>query len=217
MNKWLRRTVGTVGVAGGILVLGAGAAHAADPLQGTPLDTHSLDTVLTNPATGFAGGLNTNSLGSPLHAVGQHSAGSQESAQSTEGLPLLGDLGGGLGDGLALPGLNARQVSRHTGPLVNKSRAPTRGAAKDARTTVRNGAVHVLPPNRGTEGMPTFNGVPLLDYQLPVLSQAALPLGEAFNAYQPRHAASESNTEAVPQVGGLPLVGNLLNGGSGLL
>jgi hypothetical protein len=208
-----------------MLMLGSGAAHAANPLQGTPLDTNSLDTVLTNPATGIAEGLFSNSLGSPMHAVtnaaGQQSTGGQESAQSTEGLPLLGDLGSGLGDGLALPGLNGPQMSQHNGPLVNKSSNPTQGAAKDAHTKVRNGAVHVLPPNRGTEGMPTFNGAPLLDYQLPVLGQTGLPLGEAMNTYQPRHAAGESTTgattEALPQVGGLPLVGNLLGGGTGLL
>src|ERR1043165_1963813 len=30
MNTWFRRAVGTVGLAGGILLLGAGAAHADD-------------------------------------------------------------------------------------------------------------------------------------------------------------------------------------------
>src|SRR4051812_3075317 len=30
MNKWFRRAVGTVGIAGGVLLLGAGTAHADD-------------------------------------------------------------------------------------------------------------------------------------------------------------------------------------------
>jgi hypothetical protein len=38
MNKWFRRAVGTAGVAGGMLLLGAGAAHAADNSALTPGD-----------------------------------------------------------------------------------------------------------------------------------------------------------------------------------
>ena len=53
MNTWFRRAVGTVGVAGGMLLLGAGAAHADD----TALAPGQLDDLLSP-----AGGPNNQSL-----------------------------------------------------------------------------------------------------------------------------------------------------------
>src|SRR5437773_6941735 len=53
MNKWLRRTVGTVGIAGGIWLLGSGAAHAdaATPASDPQRLTGLLDSLFT-PAGG---------------------------------------------------------------------------------------------------------------------------------------------------------------------
>ena len=53
MNKWLRRTVGTVGIAGGIWLLGSGTAHAdaANPASDPQRLTGLLDNLFT-PAGG---------------------------------------------------------------------------------------------------------------------------------------------------------------------
>src|SRR5690242_3650860 len=52
MNKWFRRTVGTVGIAGGILLLGAGAAHADDSPVKDPQQLNGLFDEILTPAGG---------------------------------------------------------------------------------------------------------------------------------------------------------------------
>src|SRR3712207_1062649 len=54
MNKWFRRAVGTVGIAGGILLLGAGAAHADDsvPAAKDPQQLNGLFDELMKPTGG---------------------------------------------------------------------------------------------------------------------------------------------------------------------
>src|SRR3981189_3665080 len=54
MNKWFRRAVGTVGIAGGVLLLGAGTAHADNsvPAAKDPQQLHGLFDDLLKPAGG---------------------------------------------------------------------------------------------------------------------------------------------------------------------
>src|SRR3954465_7708510 len=54
MNKGFRRAVGTVGIAGGVLLLGAGTAHADDsvPAAQDPQLLHGLFDDLLTPAGG---------------------------------------------------------------------------------------------------------------------------------------------------------------------
>src|SRR5262245_48974785 len=90
MNKWFRRAVGTVGLAGGMLLLGTGTAHADDA---TPFGG-GLDDLLLPIGDSNSPGLspdarmvlepNTVQAGPALHApTGQ---------TRTEGLPSLGGL-----------------------------------------------------------------------------------------------------------------------------
>src|SRR5256885_14134248 len=48
MNKWFRRAVGTVGIAGGFLLLGAGTAHADDSVSAAK-DPQLLHRLLEDP------------------------------------------------------------------------------------------------------------------------------------------------------------------------
>ena len=81
MNTWFRRAVGTVGLAGGMLLLGAGAAHADD----TALVPGQLDDLFSP-----AGGPNNQSLQLEAHgsridtsAASQSKAGSRTTTTST--------------------------------------------------------------------------------------------------------------------------------------
>ena len=67
MNKWFRRAVGTVGIAGGFLLLGAGTAHADDSVSAAkdPQLLHGLVEDLFKPAGG------PNNLGLSLDTPGR--------------------------------------------------------------------------------------------------------------------------------------------------
>jgi hypothetical protein len=67
MNKWFRRAVGSVGVAGGVLLLGAGTAHTDNsvPAAMDPQQLHGLFNDLLTPAGG------PNNQGLSLNALDQ--------------------------------------------------------------------------------------------------------------------------------------------------
>src|SRR4051794_496986 len=67
MNKWFRRAVGTVGIAGGILLLGAGTAHADDSVTAAqdPQQLNGLFDEMLKPAGG------PNNLGLSLDTPGK--------------------------------------------------------------------------------------------------------------------------------------------------
>src|SRR5947209_17826332 len=67
MNKWFRRAVGTVGIAGGVLLLGAGAAHADESVTAAkdPQQLNGLFDELLKPTGG------PNNLGLSLDAPGR--------------------------------------------------------------------------------------------------------------------------------------------------
>jgi hypothetical protein len=85
MNKWMSRAVGTVGVAGGMLLLGAGVAHADDSLTPGALDELSgsnLGATLDTPGSEMSAGMvdngplalqkNNGELGATLHTPGSN-------------------------------------------------------------------------------------------------------------------------------------------------
>src|SRR5690242_5265936 len=113
MNKWFRRAVGTVGIAGGVLMLGAGAAHADDSptVAKDPQQLHGLFDDLFTPAGGPHGqGL----------AVGQGNR-TGLSTDSLTGAPMPGVLG-------SLP-INDVAQTRGLGELAGT--APSTEAASD--------------------------------------------------------------------------------------
>src|SRR4051812_49896352 len=98
MNKWFRRAVGTVGIAGGILLLGAGAAHADDSVSAAkdPQKLNGLFDDLMKP-TGGPG-----NLGLSLNAPGHR----QMSTGLVPGGPLaMSDHGGQPGAVAHTPGV----------------------------------------------------------------------------------------------------------------
>lgn len=148
MNTWFRRAVGTVGIAGGVLLLGAGAAHADDSVAKDPQQLHGLFDDLLSPTGGTSGmqlaqvhkgQLPTDSLPTGTQVPGVLGAlpisdaskatglatvdgAGTESAPVTGGLPLVGGLTGGLPGlgGGGLPGI----AQLPTGGLVPGQGAP---------------------------------------------------------------------------------------------
>ncbi|MER7004708.1 hypothetical protein ABT297_16895 [Dactylosporangium sp. NPDC000555] len=192
MNTWFRRTVGTVGIAGGMLLLGAGAAHADD----TALAPGQLDDLFSP-----AGGPNNQSLQLQAHSDridtsaaltaenGQHAT---STALSTD--RLIGRQMPGVLDGLPLSGLVP------TDSLSGMSIADTSTAFPAAPKPSPR------PARAAAESLPLIGGLPLLGNGLPVhgtlnpVDDYAIPLGAP---------ATEAN--------GLPLVGDLPLGGSDVL
>src|SRR5437870_2985380 len=105
MNTWFRRAVGTVGIAGGVLLLGAGAAHAdgAAPAAQNPQQLHGLFDDLLKPTggpnngglalgQGNRTGLPTDSLtGAPVPGVLGHLP--IDDVSRAQGLGGLGNVG----------------------------------------------------------------------------------------------------------------------------
>ncbi len=233
MNTWIRRAVGTVGVAGGMLLLGAGTAHA----QGLAPTTGALDD-LTSPAGDLAAldapdnlgvtldtpgarwsagalddgpvafGPNHGEVGATLHTPGEHGqardvfAGGRLPAQDL--LPL-----GGLPRTEALP-----LMSGHL-PALTGQGLPSLDAA-----SVR-GVLHPVDDLTVPVGRPDTEAyVPLVGDVMQDNTMNGLPsLPDLLSDYLPKHAAGDE-AEALPALGGLsglPLIGNLLAGGTGLL
>src|SRR5262245_49952321 len=91
MNKWFRRAVGTVGVAGGILLLGAGTAHAED----VATTAGALDDLIS-PAGDLAALNGPDNLGATLDTPGARwSAGTMDGGPFAFG-PNNGELGATL-------------------------------------------------------------------------------------------------------------------------
>ncbi|WP_433055381.1 hypothetical protein [Dactylosporangium sp. CS-033363] len=226
MNTWLRRTVGTVGIAGGFLLLGAGAAHADD----TALAPGQLDD-LFSPAggpnnqalqlTAHTDRIDTSTESSSPTSLGQNRVNRQAVPSALQGLPLTSLV---PTDALGLP----RTTSSR---LPNLPALPTDAVAANALP----GAGHVPSlANTSSSAAQTedaLSGLPLVG-GLTDLSQLGLPVSglpgtgtlqgtsiadtsSAFPATpkpSPRKA-KQPRTEA----GGLPLVGGLpLAGGGGL-
>ncbi|MET7422215.1 hypothetical protein [Dactylosporangium sp. NPDC005555] len=209
MNTWFRRAVGTVGVAGGILLLGAGAAHADDTLAPGRLDD------LFSPA----GGPNNQSLQLEAHGsrIDTSAASSTQSGHRTtttqvgsRRLPNVLDFL--PTEMLGLPKTTSSKVS-------NISAAPGRALpAEDsvaALPLVGSLQQWGLP---GVSGMPvdagdTLRGTSIADTRtaFPAVGTEAtsLPLGNTAGGGLPLVGSLAGGTGGLPLVGGLPVQGTL--------
>ncbi|GAA0710516.1 hypothetical protein Drose_02255 [Dactylosporangium roseum] len=193
MNTWFRRAVGTVGVAGGMLLLGAGAAHADD----TALAPGKLDDLLA-PSGSLA-----------LHAE------SSVIDTSTATTAEAGKQGSATGTTTQV----GRQVPNVLRDLPLSTLLPTDALGLPRTTSSRMPTLPALP----TDAVPLPGAVPAED------SLAGLPLAGGLGdldalglpGADSLRGTSIANTrtalpgtrsaraaEALPLVGGLPLLGN---------
>jgi hypothetical protein len=195
--------------------LPATGAALPSKLQSVPATGATLPSKLQ----GLQGLLPTSALPSPasgaalVRQAGSDAVHVVQGAPHTEALPTVGGLplvGGHLPalTGQGLPPLDAASVYGVLHPIDDFA-VPVGG-----RESGRESA-------RGTESdVPVLSGAPVVGDVLQNNTVSGLPsLPELFNSYLPRHAADDQ-TEALPAIGGLsslPLVGNLLAGGAGLL
>ncbi len=222
MNTWFRRAVGTVGIAGGVLLLGAGTAHADDSvpaakdpqqLQGlfddllTPAGgpsnmALSMDAPVDTPANSVPGVLGSLPISdaSRTAGLGELSGTATEGATSdTTRLPLLETLFGTLG----LPGMNPSDLTAHptnavpvAGQRVTHAvPASTVPAGIDAPNSIGDDLV-----DQPTEALP-LGGLPDVTSGLPGLDGAGLP--------QPDSDLPVLDGRGVPTITGVPAVGGL--------
>jgi hypothetical protein len=209
MNMWFRRAVGTVGVAGGILLLGAGAAHADDTLAPGQLDD------LFSPA----GGPNNQSLqleahGSRIDTSADSSTQAGRRTTTTQvGNPQLPNLLSFLPtEMLGLPRTTSSKVS-------NISAVP-------GRTLPTEDSVAALPLVGSLQqwGLPGVSGVPVdagdtlqgasiadTSNAFPSVGTEAtsLPVGNTAGGGLPLVGGLGGGTGALPLIGGLPVQGTL--------
>ncbi|WP_432834303.1 hypothetical protein [Dactylosporangium sp. CA-092794] len=202
MNTWFRRAVGTVGVAGGMLLLGAGAAHADD----TALAPGQLDDLFSP-----AGGPNNQSLS--LHARGDRidtsAASSVEAGKRTTSTSL------------STNSLNSRKVPSVLRGLPLTSLVPTDSLGLPRTTSSRLPNLPPLPTDAlATNALPANGQPPSLAAtedslaSLPLvgrlanLNQVGLPGTSIADTSTAFPAIPRPGTEALPVVGGLPLLGN---------
>lgn len=200
MNTWFRRAVGTVGMAGGILLLGAGAAHADDTLVPGQLDD------LFSPA----GGPNNQSLQLEAHGsrIDTTAGSSTEAGRRTTAASTTT-----RGGGQQLP-----DVLR-TLPLSTVLPTDSLGLPRTTSSRASNlPAVQSLPG-----GLPTEDSVAALPLvgslqQLGLPGMAGMPVaagdtlrGTSIADSRTAFPSLPSDTEAagLPLVGGLPLVNGL--------
>ncbi|MGI5246824.1 hypothetical protein [Dactylosporangium sp. CA-139066] len=199
MNTWFRRTVGTVGIAGGMLLLGAGAAHADD----TALAPGQLDDLFTP-----AGGPNNQSL--QMQAHGDRIDTSAASTTNEAG-------GRTTSASLRTNSLNGRPMPGVLTGLPLSSLVPTESLGLPRTTSSRLPGLPPLPTSTaGTED--SLAALPLVG-PLTNLSQLGLPgtdtlqgasIADTSTAFPAAAKPSprRAKTEALPLVGGLPLLGN---------
>ncbi len=231
MNKWLRRAVGTVGIAWGVWLLGSGAAHA-DATTDAFAPQHLYDTVsglfaptggpnnqalsLLTPATEAVTGPLSFSHGAGTVA-GQQENGLLDALPITDVLPPTGTengLGLPLVGALPIDGLLPLGELRSGGlpvagtltrslPLDATSLPGVGGLARDVPLDALSHPGDAMDAAGGlTDSLPVFDSL-----------TGALPLSDVGNA--------AGTTEDLPVVGsllgggvlgGLPVVGGLLSG-----
>jgi hypothetical protein len=231
MSTWLRRTVGTVGIAGGLLLLGAGAAHADDTAlapgqlddlfspaggpnnQSLQLQGHT-DRIDTSTESTTHSGQRTTSTSTSL---GTNRVNRQAMTGMLPGLPLSSLV---PTDSLGLPRTTSSRVP-------NLPALPTDAVAGSALPGVGGGAPSVADTEDTLSTLPLVGG-------LANLSQLGLPgtdtlqstsIADTSTAFPgttggrpaPRKAPkAKPKTEGLPLVGGLPVAGGLPLLGGGL-
>ncbi|MEV4507346.1 hypothetical protein AB0K00_00100 [Dactylosporangium sp. NPDC049525] len=218
MNTWFRRAVGTVGLAGGILLLGAGAAHADD----SALVPGQLDDLFSP-----AGGPNNQSLQLEAHGsrIDTSAASSSQAGRRTTSTSTTT-----RGGGQQLP--NVLQ----TLPLNTVLPTEMLGLPRTTSSKVSN--LSSVPGNAIPGGLPTEDSVAALplvgslqQFGLPGMAGMPVDAGDTLRGTSiadTRTAFPNVGTEAtslpvgngtgggLPLVGGagggLPVVGGLVNG-----
>ncbi|MFF5230832.1 hypothetical protein [Dactylosporangium sp. NPDC000521] len=208
MNTWFRRAVGTVGVAGGILLLGAGAAHADDALMPGQLDD------LFSPA----GGPNNQSLQLEAHGsrIDTSSATSSEAGRRTTTTQLSNP---------QLPDVLSMIPTEMLGlPRATSSKVPNLQSVPSALPTEDSVAALPLVGPLQQFGLPGVSGVPaatgdtlrgtsIADTRtaFPGIPGEAtsLPVGNTAGGGLPLVGGLGGGTGSLPLVGGLPVQGTL--------
>jgi hypothetical protein len=186
MNKWLNRAVGTVGVAGGMLLLGAGAAHADSvvPTTGTlddvfrPAPADSLGLTVDTPGSQVSTGMvdegplsvqkNDGQTGAVVHTPGEN--GHSRDVFASGRLP---DLLSALPSNDLMPGsaLGVPQQPVSTG----KHAAGAQHAATEARSDRSVRGAPALPVLGTLSSLPLPGNLPVLGNATKALPTQALP------------------------------------------
>ena len=207
MNKWFRRAVGTVGIAGGICLLGSGAAHADTSSSAVP-DTQRLAGLLDSLFTPAGGPTN---LGLTLDTP---------SARTDAGLVPKGPFA--VSHGTGHTGLTAHALTAGGRPqnIALPDRVPDVMSGlpiTDVLPLKDLGGLALAPARTESTGGTALTGLPLLS-SLPLdgVPIEGLPLHGLPLAGLPLDGLA--GTDGVPVVGGLagalPVAGTLPDAGS---
>jgi hypothetical protein len=228
MNTWFRRAVGTVGMAGGILLLGAGAAHADD----SALVPGQLDDLFSP-----AGGPNNQSLQLEAHGSRIDTSAASSSQAGRRTTTTSTTMPGATATGTTATGTTAtrttatRTATRAGQPQLPSvlSMLPTEMLGLPRTTSSKVSNLSSMPGN----ALPTEDAVAALPL-VGSLQQFGLPgmAGMPVDAGDTLRGTSIADTRtAFPGVGateatslplgnsaggGLPLVGGLTGGAGGL-
>jgi hypothetical protein len=203
MNTWFRRTVGTVGIAGGMLLLGAGAAHADD----TALAPGQLDDLFTP-----TGGPNNQSL--QLQTHGDRIDTSTESMNGSGGRDTSASLHTNHLNGRPMPGvLNGLPLSNlvPTDSLGLPRTTSSKLSSLPAVPGTTEDSLAGLPlvgqlTSLGLPGLPAVPGLPG-GGALGGNGTSVTDTSTAFPSAQ-KPSPRRTKTEGLPLVGGLPLLSN---------
>ncbi len=231
MNKWFNRAVGTVGVAGGMLLLGAGAAHADSvvPTTGTlddvfrPAPADSLGLTVDTPGSQVTTGMvdegplsvqkNDGQTGAVVHTPGEngHSRDVFAGGRLPDPLSALPSNDLMPGSALGVPQQPAGALGVSQQPVsAGKHAAKAQHAATEARSrrgrSARNAPA--LPVLGTLSSLPLPGNLPVVGNATKALPTQGLPT-QALGA-QALPAQAAGTTEGLPAVGGLPLVGGNL-------
>ena len=218
MNTWFRRAVGTVGLAGGILLLGAGAAHADD----SALVPGQLDDLFSP-----AGGPNNQSLQLEAHGsrIDTSAASSSQAGRRTTTTQVGSQLSRPSGSSGQLPNVLSMIPTEMLGLPRTTSSKVSNLSAVPGNALPTEDSVAALPlvgslqqfGLPGMAGMPvdagdTLKGTSIADTRtaFPNVGTEAtsLPLGNGAGGGLPLVGGAG---------GGLPVVGDLPLGGSDVL
>jgi len=214
MNKWFRRAVGTVGVAGGMLLLGAGTAHADDSALD---DLNNLGLSLDTPGSRVSAGTvdggpllvekNTGEVGATVHAPGERDVFlGGRTPNVMDAIPLTSVVpADGLGLPSAVPGLSGTGLPGLSGVAGQ----PTE--ALNAPALPLLGTLQSMLPLPGLGSAPSLDSIGATSGDGLVPSNgAALPQAVSVVRGDAVHVLRSDSTESLPLVTGhLPvLTGN---------
>ncbi|GIJ51615.1 hypothetical protein Val02_85010 [Virgisporangium aliadipatigenens] len=207
MNKWVRRAVGTVGIAGGMLLLGAGAAQADDATTQGSQPLHGLVEEFFDPTNNLGMGGGISGAGVSVDTPGQQTtAGSFAGRAPVQQTRNNGELGAALHapDASGKPrAVFAGGKPPNVAPMIPTGLPVESAEADPARTLV--GAPPQLPDGNSLGTPLDGNGLPPMDpfaTGIPTtgaLPTAGLPLvGESTRRPSPRPLPATEDAKAFP-------------------